>query len=50
MKDMQAAVERIEMAIRGNERILVYGDYDVDGTTAVALIYSFFQKRYSKIH
>lgn len=49
MKDMQAAVERIERAIRGNERILIYGDYDVDGTTAVALIYSFFQKRYSKI-
>lgn len=49
MKDMQAAVERIERAIRGNERILVYGDYDVDGTTAVALIYSFLQKRYSKI-
>jgi len=49
MKDMQAAVERIEQAIRGNERILVYGDYDVDGTTAVALIYSFLQKSYSKI-
>lgn len=49
MKDMQQAVERIERAIRSNERILVYGDYDVDGTTAVALIYSFFQKRYSKI-
>ena len=49
MKDMQAAVERIDRAIRANERILVYGDYDVDGTTAVALIYSFLQKRYSKI-
>lgn len=49
MKDMQSAVDRIDGAIRGNERILVYGDYDVDGTTAVALIYSFFQKRYSKI-
>ena len=49
MKDTQAAVERIEQAIRGNERILVYGDYDVDGTTAVALIYSFLQKSYSKI-
>jgi len=49
MKDMQAAVDRIDRAIRGNERILVYGDYDVDGTTAVALIYSFFQKKYSKI-
>jgi len=49
MKDMQAAVERIDRAIRANERILVYGDYDVDGTTAVALIYSFFQTRYSKI-
>ena len=48
MKDMQQAVERIERAIRSNERILVYGDYDVDGTTAVALIYSFFLKRFTK--
>ena len=41
MKDMEAAVDRIEKAIADNENILVYGDYDVDGTTSVALIYSF---------
>ncbi len=41
MADMQAAVERIERALGENERIMVYGDYDVDGTTAVALVYSF---------
>lgn len=38
MKDMYQAVSRLEMAIREKERILVYGDYDVDGTTAVALV------------
>jgi single-stranded-DNA-specific exonuclease len=41
MADMQQAVERIERALGDNERIMVYGDYDVDGTTAVALVYSF---------
>ena len=46
MKDMDKAVERLHQAITGNERILVYGDYDVDGTTAVALVYSFI-KRYT---
>jgi single-stranded-DNA-specific exonuclease len=49
MKDMAKAVERIEQAIRRGESILFYGDYDVDGTTAVALMYSFFRKRYTKI-
>jgi single-stranded-DNA-specific exonuclease len=49
MKDMAAAVERVEQAIRRRESILFYGDYDVDGTTAVALMYSFFRKRYNKI-
>ena len=43
IKDMDVAIRRIEQAIEGNERILVYGDYDVDGTTAVALVYSFLQ-------
>ena len=38
MKDMDKAVERIEKAIVNNERILVFGDYDVDGTTAVSLV------------
>lgn len=41
MADMLAAVERVERALGDNERIMVYGDYDVDGTTAVALVYSF---------
>lgn len=46
MKDMNRAVERIEVAIRSGEHILVYGDYDVDGTTAVSLVYSFLNKYY----
>ncbi len=49
MKDMGKAVKRIDVAISKGEKILVYGDYDVDGTTSVALIYSFFRKYYSKI-
>jgi len=43
MKDMDVAIERIEKAIAANEKILVYGDYDVDGTTSVATVYSFFK-------
>lgn len=49
MQDMHKAVDRLNMAVNNNERILVYGDYDVDGTTSVALIYSFLQKRHSNI-
>ena len=41
MQDMQVAVERLDQALTQGERILVYGDYDVDGTTAVALMYTF---------
>lgn len=41
MQDMEKAVERLHKAIRGNEKILIYGDYDVDGTTAVALVFSY---------
>ena len=49
MKDMSIAVERISAAIKKNEKILVYGDYDVDGTTAVALMYSFLKDQYSNV-
>lgn len=44
MKDMDKAVERIEQAVRNGEKIMVYGDYDVDGTTAVALMYKFLRQ------
>ena len=44
MKDMDKAVERLHRAVTGGERILVYGDYDVDGTTAVAQMYSFIRE------
>ena len=43
MRDMGAAVDRLQRAIASHERIMVYGDYDVDGTTAVALMYSFLR-------
>ncbi|MDA3780835.1 MAG: single-stranded-DNA-specific exonuclease RecJ [Bacteroidales bacterium] len=49
MKDMPEAVERIDSAIKNNEKILVYGDYDVDGTTSVALVYNFLKNIYSNI-
>ncbi len=46
MKGMQRAVERITEAIEWHERIMVYGDYDVDGTTAVSVVYSFLKEKY----
>lgn len=49
MKDMDLAVDRLNDAIGNRERILVYGDYDVDGCTAVALVYKFLQRFYSNI-
>ena len=49
MKDMGKAVERLFAAIQNNEKIMVYGDYDVDGTTSVALVYSFLRKYYQNI-
>ncbi len=49
MKDMDKAVLRITQAIDNGEKILVYGDYDVDGTTAIALMYSFLRKFTSNI-
>jgi single-stranded-DNA-specific exonuclease len=45
MADMDKAVERLERAMQVKEKILVYGDYDVDGTTSVALVYSFLRSR-----
>ena len=44
MKDMDLAVDRLNDAMGRKERILVYGDYDVDGCTAVALVYKFLEK------
>jgi single-stranded-DNA-specific exonuclease len=41
MKDMEKAVERLERAIQNQEKVLIYGDYDVDGTTSVAMMYTF---------
>ena len=49
MKDMDIAVDRLNQAMGRKERIMVYGDYDVDGTTAVALVYKFLQQFYSNI-
>ena len=49
MKDMDIAVDRLNDAMGRKERILVYGDYDVDGCTAVALVYKFIQQFYSNI-
>ena len=47
MRDMKKAVERLNHAIGAKEKIMIYGDYDVDGTTAVALVYKFLSKFYS---
>ncbi len=49
MKDMDKAVERLHKAVTGKERILVYGDYDVDGTTAVAQVFSFLRQLTPKV-
>ena len=49
MKDMDKAVARIKKAIETDEKVLVYGDYDVDGTTSVALMYSFLRSRLSNL-
>ncbi len=49
MKDMDKAIARIEKAVKNKEKILIYGDYDVDGTTSVALVYSFFKTIYDQL-
>jgi len=49
MADMDKAVDRLTKAMQHNEKILIYGDYDVDGTTSVSLVYKFLQKFYNNI-
>jgi single-stranded-DNA-specific exonuclease len=49
MKDMDKAVSRIQQAVGNEENILVYGDYDVDGTTSVALVSTFLQSFYDRV-
>ncbi len=49
MKDMDKAIERIQLAQENGEGVLIFGDYDVDGTTSVALAYSFFKDRFDNI-
>src|SRR5512145_3458452 len=48
MNDMEKAVQRLQTAIQGGEKILVYGDYDVDGTTSVSMMYSFIKNIHPK--
>jgi len=50
MEDMDLGIERLNRAIHNAENILVYGDYDVDGTTSVALVFSYLKKIYSNVH
>ncbi len=50
MKDMDKAIDRLEKAIQNNEKVYVYGDYDVDGTTSVSLVYSFLQDYIKDLH
>ena len=49
MKDMDKAIDRLILALQKHERIMVYGDYDVDGTTSVSTVYSYFKKYTSNL-
>ena len=49
MRDMEKAVNRLNKALGSKEKVMVYGDYDVDGTTAVALVYKYLQNYYSNL-
>ena len=49
MKDMDKAVDRLQYAIKDDQKILIYGDYDVDGTTSVALVYSYLKNYYEHL-
>lgn len=49
MKDMDKAVARLEIAMKKQERVMIYGDYDVDGTTSVALVYTYLRNRFDFI-
>jgi single-stranded-DNA-specific exonuclease len=49
MKDMDKAIDRLNLAIKNQERIMIYGDYDVDGTTSVALVYSYLKTFYENV-
>ncbi|HSZ26523.1 MAG TPA: single-stranded-DNA-specific exonuclease RecJ [Cytophagaceae bacterium] len=49
MKDMDRAIARLEKAFQNNEKILIYGDYDVDGTTSVSLVYDFLSSFYTNL-
>ncbi len=49
MKDMDRAVDRLNQALRNKEKVLIYGDYDVDGTTAVALVFKFLKQIYNDV-
>ncbi|MBI9066853.1 MAG: single-stranded-DNA-specific exonuclease RecJ [Salinivirgaceae bacterium] len=50
MKDMHMAVHRLELAINNQEKVMVYGDYDVDGTTSVAMMYSFLREKINNLY
>ena len=49
MADMEKAVDRLTDAIQDNEKIMIYGDYDVDGTTSVSLVYKFIKRFYTNV-